>query len=534
MITRRCCTAFLAVFVLFSFLAAPVLAEVSVNVTPMKGRIASPFENGKAKGRFGVEGLPYAGGGAGGARGPGVLLYDNSPTGGSLPSGTTYAYVHWTNTLARWGDDLESITGSASVTQIRYFYLNNSATATHTVRIYDMPGGTHQPTTGTLTASGFGSLLASVVVPSQPTGANAVTLTGLSIALPSTGVWISFGDVGGSTFWLTGGVPTVGTSHYGLFYDYPALPYWVPLPYLYFSGTGYVTPNVAVELSGTVGPQADKVITKTDNLLSATPGGQLTYTIVASNGGPTADPSVSVTDTFPSELTCSWTSSPAGGATGNSNSSGNLSDTLNMPASSSVTYTVTCDIDPAATGTLSNTANISTGTVTDPLPGNNSDTDDDTVLNAEADLAMSKTTDAVVAELMVGDLFDYVLEVTNAGPSDATNVVVNDILSPELDFVGSDCGMVEGPPGELTWSVGTLVAGASATCTLTVEINTFSNTVSNNAAASSDAADNNPDDNFDGDLQDGVLPVIPTLAPWGLGLLLLVLAGVGGWRLRRR
>ena len=129
-----------------------------------------------------------------------------------------------------------------------------------------------------------------------------------------------------------------------------------------------------------------------DGVTTAVPGGSVTYTIVASNAGPTAANPVSVTDTFPAACTSvSYTSVAAGGATGNTvgPAAGNISDlALNMPAGSSVTYTATCTISPAAVGTLVNTATISSATP-DPNGNNNSATDTDT-LGASADLQMSK------------------------------------------------------------------------------------------------------------------------------------------------
>ena len=60
---------------------------------------------------------------------------------------------------------------------------------------------------------------------------------------------------------------------------------------------------------------ADVAITKTDGVTTATPGGSVTYTIVASNAGPDPAPSSTVADTFPAALTCTWTSAGAGGGT---------------------------------------------------------------------------------------------------------------------------------------------------------------------------------------------------------------------------
>ena len=94
-------------------------------------------------------------------------------------------------------------------------------------------------------------------------------------------------------------------------------------------------------------------------------------------------------DTFPAILTCTWTCVGAGGGTCTAAGSGNINDTVNLPAGGSVTYTATCTIAASATGTLVNTATVASA-VTDPNPANNSATDTDT-LTPQADLAITKT-----------------------------------------------------------------------------------------------------------------------------------------------
>ncbi|WP_170430213.1 choice-of-anchor D domain-containing protein [Ruegeria arenilitoris] len=152
-----------------------------------------------------------------------------------------------------------------------------------------------------------------------------------------------------------------------------------------FTGTflGQAFSYPAANASLAVTDETDISVTNTDGLTSVVTGNSLTYTIIVANGGPLGDPSVSVTDNFPSELTgCSYNSVAAGGASGNTASgSGNISETLNMPSGSSVTYSATCTISPTATGTLSNTA-TATSSRSDPIANNNSATDNDTVLTA--------------------------------------------------------------------------------------------------------------------------------------------------------
>ncbi len=180
----------------------------------------------------------------------------------------------------------------------------------------------------------------------------------------------------------------------------------------------------------TLTPQADLAITKTDGVTTATPGGSVTYTITASNAGPSDAPGATVADTFPASLTCTWTCVGAGGGTCTAAGSGNINDTVNLPSGGSVTYTASCTISASATGTLSNTATVAApGGVTDPTPGNNSATDSDT-LAAQADLAITKTDGVTTAT--AGGSVTYTITASNAGPSDATGATVADTFPASL------------------------------------------------------------------------------------------------------
>jgi uncharacterized repeat protein (TIGR01451 family) len=126
----------------------------------------------------------------------------------------------------------------------------------------------------------------------------------------------------------------------------------------------------------------DVSISKTNNVTRVTAGQSVTYTIVVQNSGPGTATGVTVVDNFPTTLTnVSYTSVAAGGATGNSSSgTGNLNQTVTLPAGSSITYTVVGTVDSNATGTLTNsaTATVAAGT-TDTNANNNSSTDTDTI-----------------------------------------------------------------------------------------------------------------------------------------------------------
>jgi uncharacterized repeat protein (TIGR01451 family) len=169
---------------------------------------------------------------------------------------------------------------------------------------------------------------------------------------------------------------------------------------------------------------ADLAITKTDGVTTATAGGSVTYTITASNAGPSDAPGATVADTFPASLTATWTCVGAGGGTCTASGSGNINDSVNLPSGSSVTYTASATIS-AATGTLSNTATVTAPAgVTDPTPGNNSATDFDTI-DSSADLTITKTDGVTTAT--AGGSVTYTITASNAGPSSATGAVFESV-----------------------------------------------------------------------------------------------------------
>jgi uncharacterized repeat protein (TIGR01451 family) len=280
-----------------------------------------------------------------------------------------------------------------------------------------------------------------------------------------------------------------------------------------------------------VAASADLSITKTDGVASVTPGGTTTYTITASNAGTSAANPATVVDTFPAACTSvSYTSTATGGATGNTASgSGNINDTaLNLPSGSTVTYTATCSISPAATGSLVNTATISSA-VTDPVPANNSATDTDTFAPS-ADLSLTKVL-TTVGPVHVGDNVTYALTVTNNGPGNATGVTVTDTLAAGLTYVSNSCGATFANP-TLTWSVGALAATASATCNLTVTV-TQAGTFVNVATATGNESDPTPSNNA-ATAAGTTIAEVPTLDTIGLAVLAFLMAASAAFVLRRR
>lgn len=243
---------------------------------------------------------------------------------------------------------------------------------------------------------------------------------------------------------------------------------------------------------------ADVAISKDDGVDRVLPGAQVVYTIVAENLGPSfADP-VTVTDVFAAELTCEWTSATAGGAAGNSSGMGDLSETLSLPAGSSVTYTVTCDVDVGATGTLTNTATISSP-LPDPVPSNNSATDDNTRLRiADLSVTQADSPDPVYTDSPL----TYTVQVANAGPEPVEDLRVFLVLPSGVAFVdatGVDW-VCNGTTGVVICALPVLGVGSAPPLSVRVMTPSAETVLSLQVLVSAVELDPNPDDNISSEL----------------------------------
>jgi uncharacterized repeat protein (TIGR01451 family) len=177
--------------------------------------------------------------------------------------------------------------------------------------------------------------------------------------------------------------------------------------------------------------EVDLSITKTDGQATAILGQPITYTIVASNAGPSAATGATVVDTLPGTITgATWTCAGAGGGTCTASGSGNINQTVNLPVGGSVTFSLAGTINLFATGSLSNTATVAAPAgFGDPNLANNSATDTD-ILLLPADLSITKTDGQTAA--VPGQPVTYTIVASNAGPNAATGATVVDTLPEEI------------------------------------------------------------------------------------------------------
>lgn len=192
---------------------------------------------------------------------------------------------------------------------------------------------------GTCTASGSGNINDTV---NLPAGASTTYTASCTISASATGTLSNTATVTATTAGLTD--PTPGN-------------------------------NSATDTDA-LGASADLAVTITDTPDPVTAGAQITYTINASNAGPSNAATVAMSVSVPANTTFvsltapgGWAcTTPAVGGTGVVNCS-----LASLANAASASFTLVVAVAPAFSGSISATASLTTAT-TDPVPGNNSQT----------------------------------------------------------------------------------------------------------------------------------------------------------------
>jgi uncharacterized repeat protein (TIGR01451 family) len=213
-------------------------------------------------------------------------------------------------------------------------------------------------------------------------------------------------------------------------------------------------------------PQADLSITKTHSPDPVIAGNQLTWTLSVTNNGPDPSPSVTVTDTLPAGdqyLTNNLNPPSACSAVGQTVTC-TLGDLAN---GQNVTFNLVTLVDPSVVAnaggptSITNTATVSSGIVSDPNPANNT-AEDTAVVTDSADLSVSKLCkpDTTIYE---NAPINCTVFVDNAGPSWARSVVVDDTT---LSDGGIAISNVTTSTGTGVCSVTVVTGGQDLSCAL--------------------------------------------------------------------
>lgn len=281
------------------------------------------------------------------------------------------------------------------------------------------------------------------------------------------------------------------------------------------------------EIETLVDAPVDLGVTKTDGRASVPAGVAVTYTITVTNPAPIPVAGATVADVFPPELTgVQWTCAASPGSTCVAAGTGNLNDTVTLAANGSVTYTVTGTINPSVTGTLTNMATITTPAGYVETNAANNTATDTTVLTAEANLIVTKSTTTQVVH--PEEPVTYTITLRNAGPSDARDVVLTDAIP-----AGTTVLSLTAPAGYTCMTTGTVTctrdvlppSATADTFTLILRVSaaavTSGATITNSATVTSSTTDPIPGNNTATAVISTAV-AIPTVS----GMMLLLLAGL--------
>jgi uncharacterized repeat protein (TIGR01451 family) len=204
-------------------------------------------------------------------------------------------------------------------------------------------------------------------------------------------------------------------------------------------------------LCGTLAAGVNNRMVKTDSPDPVQVGQPLTYTLAVQNLGAATATGVVATDTLPASVTFVSATSTQGTCT-----RAGVTVTCavgSLPGLAQATITIV--VIPNTAGTISNTASVTQNEV-DTVPGNNSDTEPTTVINA-ADLGVTiaDSPDPVEA----GSNITYDVQVTNAGPSAAAGASLTFPVPANTNFQA-----ITTPAG---WSCSTPAVGGTGTITCT-------------------------------------------------------------------
>ena len=210
---------------------------------------------------------------------------------------------------------------------------------------------------------------------------------------------------------------------------------------------------------------ADLSVTKDNGLTQIVAGTNVVYTVTVGNAAGGANiAGATFTDAVPPGMTfTSWTCTPSGTGTCTAAGSGAINDLVSIPAGQSLVYSITMAVPADATGSITNTATITPpASVIDSNPANNTDDDTDPIVQTIA-LGISKTDNSLT--YTPGGVGTYVIVVTNAGPSNATNLNFGDALP---------AGVTIRAPGVTCTPAGTASCGSAGANTIGTSTVSFS------------------------------------------------------------
>ena len=201
-------------------------------------------------------------------------------------------------------------------------------------------------------------------------------------------------------------------------------------------------------------------LAKSASVKQVTPGNTVLYTLNFANTGTDKATGVSLQDHLPPETT--FVSASSGGTHANGVVTWDL---VSLPAGAKGSVSVTVRVNsPLSNGTtLHNSATIKSNEVPEVTPPVVN-----VLVSSAPSLTISKQASQTVAR--PGDNIVYTLSYTNQGTDQATGVILEDHLPPEVSFVSATANGTESG-GIVDWNLGTIPAGAKGSVSVTASVN---------------------------------------------------------------
>ncbi len=208
-------------------------------------------------------------------------------------------------------------------------------------------------------------------------------------------------------------------------------------------------------------------VTKTDNKDVVLPGEASTYELVVTNKGKADAPSVVLVDTLPSNLTFQ---SATGSGTFDPNSNTVRWDLGTLAAGETRTLTVDVTVSASAVPNeaVSNNAKVSTDEICVDDPATEQNECDVTDIDRMPAVSIIKDDEKTIVK--PGENVVYALTASNTSDYDAPNVIVRDVLPPNVRFLESSLPGTQSidNAAAFEWDLGTLKSGESKVILVTV------------------------------------------------------------------
>jgi uncharacterized repeat protein (TIGR01451 family) len=239
-------------------------------------------------------------------------------------------------------------------------------------------------------------------------------------------------------------------------------------------------------------PATDLAVTKGVNNTNPNILETIFYTVSITNNGPYDASLVTVTDAFP-VVSLSYVSNTPSQGTYNPTTYVWSVGSLPVGSNATILFYATVRTNTGAT-MITNTAWLAGMNRPDYVPTNNTGTV--VILVQSADIGVGKIVST--NNPAESNLVAYTVYVTNAGPNNASNIVVNDLLPAGLTYSNASPSQGTYNSTNGNWSVGALTVGSSASLVITARVNggTAGNVLTNCATVTASShADQTPANN---------------------------------------